>query len=74
MPNVTNAVKLFRFHSFFNAGSFKSIYVPHSYTPGEYNYISTSQEWHEEVQLKQTAARLTIVLPTAANENQRKCK
>ena len=45
MSNVTNTVKLFRFHSFFNAGSFKSIYLPHAYTPGECNYISTSREW-----------------------------
>jgi hypothetical protein len=32
--------------------------------------LAPAESDNEEVQLKQTAARLTIVLPTAANENQ----
>jgi len=36
--------------------------------------LAPAESDNEEVQLKQTTARLTIVLPTAANENQRKCK
>jgi hypothetical protein len=36
--------------------------------------LAPAKSDNEEVQLKQTTARLTIVLPIAANENQRKWK
>jgi hypothetical protein len=44
-------------------------------TPQENTLTTTSAPAvsdNEEIQLKQTTVRLTIVLPTAANENQRK--
>jgi len=36
--------------------------------------LAPAESDNEEVELKQTTVRLTIVLPAAANENQRKCK
>jgi len=36
--------------------------------------LAPAESDSEEVEMEQTTVRLTIVLPTVENENQRKCK
>lgn len=72
MPNVTDTVKQFRFPPFFNAGSLSQFTYLIFTAQANVTTLAPVESDSEEVPLKQTTARLTIALPTAANENQRK--